>query len=377
MVEEPFHGDFDADVPAAVREDILQRSIERAWDLPGADPEISFTDMVRHDVLNIEFTGTILIDGREHAFHIRDGNRNGTEIISWNGVDAISHEPAPERALVPFRMDVDAALAAAARNAPMALLQRWDQDLDPGTERGAILSRLPAAAVYDAYFAPGSSAAQAHERRAREFGYEIGCADEARGLRKKLVRATLRLRPADRDWLEGPASAIRETFARWSALQDPASDAATPAGLILDGIAERQSRTTGLRVSLDDQIAMRAHGFDIATRNGEISAWREGLMTLYTLPRIEGFNPRDLPEDPILSMLDTLEPGHLRSTKVDAEKVALRTHLSAINYMAVESVVEIPDRYRQCLARVGYQPIERQGDIERSPGVDEPTLTGF
>ncbi|MEP4192212.1 MAG: hypothetical protein ABJN51_14095, partial [Sneathiella sp.] len=78
-----FAGDFDKDVPAAIQDEVLTRIVEAAWGYT-EDKDISIIDVESSDVLNMEVTGTIMIDGVEHSFHIRDGNNNGTEIVAWN-----------------------------------------------------------------------------------------------------------------------------------------------------------------------------------------------------------------------------------------------------------------------------------------------------
>lgn len=76
---------FTRDVPAEAQEEVLQRIVELAWSgerSSGDGVEICSLDQI--NALNIDFNGTILIDGREHEFHIRDGNNAGTEILGWN-----------------------------------------------------------------------------------------------------------------------------------------------------------------------------------------------------------------------------------------------------------------------------------------------------
>ena len=48
------------------------------------DSEIEIIDVQHFDEMNIEFSGTIVLEGKRHCFHVRDGDRNGTEVISWN-----------------------------------------------------------------------------------------------------------------------------------------------------------------------------------------------------------------------------------------------------------------------------------------------------
>jgi hypothetical protein len=213
-----FVGDFDKDVPEHLHEDVLQRLVEAAWEVGSQDPDISIDDVAKSNALNIEFTGTILVDGIEHSFHIRDGNNAGTEILSWNGDAAIHREDPIVTTLVPQQGIIGDAIH---RGHAARLLQDWDAALDPSTGTGASLSQLPGAAAYDAYFAPGTGASRSHHEKARAAGYEIEEMAVATRIRAELLGAAFLPCPVvgrrscgtgAPPWFRGPTSALPATM---------------------------------------------------------------------------------------------------------------------------------------------------------------------
>ena len=70
---------FQRDVPARLQDDVMQRICEAAW---GSTVEgVTIIDSEQRDVLNVEASGTVMVEGVERWFHIRDGNNAGTELI--------------------------------------------------------------------------------------------------------------------------------------------------------------------------------------------------------------------------------------------------------------------------------------------------------
>ncbi|MCE6958722.1 hypothetical protein LAZ40_06635 [Cereibacter sphaeroides] len=365
MTEKTFEGDFDADVPAHLREDVLQRICECGYGRDHKDPDIEIIDFERHDQINIEFTGTILIEGVEHWFHIRDGDRAGTEILGWNngGSDGIHREPPVERALVPRRNAVENAIFD---GRAAVFLEEWNADLDPSTERGRVLHDLPRKAAYDAHFAPGSGATRVHYETARRHGYEIGDADEARALRKRLHAATLRFRPASAWPLTDPAEA-RAVFERWSQI-------GTEAAPLIDRVADRLSRTRFGDVCRGEQVELRALGFEFVTRGQEAIAWKAGLPGLFRLEPIEGFDPAMLPEDPIKGVLKDFfrhtgeNPGFDARVDPAARSVELLWH--AFSRMAFDRTIEFPEGFRTAFEEIGFRVVE-QGLEAAEPAHEE------
>lgn len=136
---------FDRDVPEHLREDVLQRICEAAWS-GGGSGDISIIGLERLDALNMEFTGTVMIEGWEHWFHIRDGNGNGTEILGWNNDAApgIDRQPRAVPALIPAPSLVEDAIFSGKAE---KFLDQWNAGLDPATERGRALHDLPSKAA--------------------------------------------------------------------------------------------------------------------------------------------------------------------------------------------------------------------------------------
>lgn len=149
LVESGFFGDFGKDVPEDQQEDVLQRVVEAIWSEEGRYDGAVIIGMEELNVLNREAEGSIVIDGREHYFHVRDGDRAGTEILAWNSGEGLRPEPADPKALVPFQSRVSEALASGQAR---KFLEQWNADLTPGSERGDALHDLVSNAAYDAFF---------------------------------------------------------------------------------------------------------------------------------------------------------------------------------------------------------------------------------
>lgn len=341
---EEFKEDFEQDVPGHMHEDILTRIVEAAWEF-SEDPDITIDDCEKRDALNIDFTGTIMIDGREHSFHIRDGNIAGTEILSWNKGVELEREPQTVLALAPIRSDVDNAIV---QGRALDFIENWNRDLDPSTERGAVISKLVSAYAYDRFFAPGTGAAQTHARKAREFGYEITESDVAEATRKRLIRSSLRIRPPE-DWPRKTPDEARSTYEVWTDYRK-GGDITD----IINAVAERLSKTLSVTPNSDEVAALKSHGFRFASYHEETLAWQRGMSGLYVIKDIEDFDRSKLPEDPFKSLVNTLDPSIISDTAVDPVRACAELLDAVTSRMARERIWDVSDEDRKRFEAYGY-----------------------
>lgn len=357
-------GDFDTDVPVEIQNDVMERIVEAAWGFGSSDPEISIDDCEKLNALNIEFTGTIMIKGVEHNFHIRDGNNNGTEIMAWNEDTAIHREPPHISALVPMGNGASNAIYEGAISAAR-FLREWDRDLDPSTERGAILAKLPGAASYDAFFAPGAGTGRHHYDRAEKYGYQIGDLEDAILIRKKLVIGALAFRPHG-DWPRATQAETRQTYADWMTLKEKDG----PAGDLIDKIATRLSKTKGLSLTAEESNDLRKTGFTECDRHQEMSAWFDGLSSLISMTPIKDFDLKTLPEDPVKSLFHTLDPSLVADKRVNPAREVVKTLEAAFSKMARERSIDLPEYVEPSLARIGVA-LEELGRLDATE-VEDP-----
>lgn len=340
----PLHT-FETAIPAHLQEDLLQRIEECAWGFT-TDPEIEITDVEKRNVLNIEYTGVVRLMGQEHRFHIRSGDAAGTEILSWNGETDIDREPGPVMTLAPLHRRASEAIY---QGQAAELLRDWEEALDPRTETGKHLSRLSAAAAYDAFFAPGTGAARSHHEAAREAGYEIQGAADATRIRRDLLFAAHPIAPLITD--QTPLEALRS----W----DAALDASTVIGhlvmlrraQILDETAMRGASAP----NAEGAARMREVGFAF-TSPGEAFRLRARLTrALLSLDPIDGFDPAALPENPIAALFNRLDPALAPDVRVRPEVEAPKLLDAVAERMARDRSLTLPDWAEGRGAEIGFR----------------------
>ncbi|WP_411839638.1 hypothetical protein [Paracoccus sp. ME4] len=348
---------FWRDVPEAVREDVLQRIVELAWSgerSSGDGVEICSLDEI--NALNIDFNGTILIDGREHEFHIRDGNNAGTEILGWNedGRFELDRNERPVRALVPDT-PAEVSEAIGSRRAGV-LLRRWDADLDPATERGRALHDLPSRQAYDAFFDPGPK--PHFDRIARRFGYRISDREEELVIRRRLHEAELRFAPVA-PWPRTDPAEAAETYRRWAELETDEGQAS----ILRRRVAARLAETRGGHVAAEENRELAAMGFRFVSPSEEPIIWSLGLAPHLEPEVEEGFDPADLPEDPVRGLFADFfrHTGENPSMdrRVDPIREASRIMSVALIEMGRDRTLEFPERHAVSLERVGYRLTNR------------------
>jgi hypothetical protein len=359
-MSDPIHS-FETAIPTELQEDLLQRIEECAWGFT-TDPEIEITDVEKRNVLNIEYTGVVTIGGAEHRFHIRSGDAAGTEILSWNGDTEISREAGPVMILAPTRA---AAGDAIYRGQAAQLLRDWAEALDPNTGTGKRLSGLPAAAAYDAFFAPGTGASRAHHTKAWEAGYEIVERDDAVRVRRDLLFAAHPIAPILTD--QDPLEALRG----W----DAALDASTVVGhlvmlrraQILDDAARRgDSGPNG-----EEETRMREAGFAFRTPAEALRIRARLTRTLLSLEEVPGFDPSGLPENPVAVLFNRLDPALAPDVRVRPEVEGRRLLDAIAERMARDRSLTLPDWAGERAAEIGFRVLNR-AEPEPEPDLPSP-----
>lgn len=353
---------FASAVASNLQEDLLQRIEECAWGFT-TDPEIEITDVEKRNVLNIEYTGVVTIGGQEHRFHIRSGDATGTEILSWNGETDISREPGPVMTLAPLRWRASEAIH---HGRAAQLLRDWEDALDPSTETGKRLSRLSAAAAYDAFFAPGTGASRSHHEAAREAGYEIQEAADATRIRRDLLFSAHPIAPIPTD--QDPLDTLRG----W----DAALDASTVFGhlvmlrraQILDEAAMRgASGPNG-----EGAARMRELGFAFCTPAEAFRTRTRLTRTLLSLEEVPGFDLASLPENPVAVFFNRLDPALAPDMRVNPGREGQRLLDAIAKRMARDRTLSLPDWVEGRAAEIGF----RVGNIaEPKPEPGDPCLS--
>jgi len=349
-------GNFDLDVPKDAQEDVMQRICEAGWDIGSSDPDISIIDRVERDALNIEFSGSILIDGVEHAFHILDGNNNGTEIVAWNDDIDIERSSGPKYALVPSRDRINDARTA---RSALDLLETWNKDLNPSSETKPGISKLCSNYAYDNFFAPGGNHRNHHHGKAAALGYEISDPDHASQVRKDLLVRSLCLNPI-MGWPMESHEETRDVLRDWASAHEPGN----PLNVLIEACATRRSKVAGLPVSQDEHRSFGMLGFKVTDANSSYVAWLEGVHSLFSIEEIDDFDPADLPEDPMKSLFQALDPDLVQGTKVSPLFEAKRYLESMLCAMAREKRFDLKEGEAERFETFGYRLIEKQDEID-------------
>lgn len=359
-MSDPLHT-FETAIPANLQEDLLQRIEECAWGFT-TDPDIEITDVEKRNVLNIEYTGVVRIGTVEHRFHIRSGDAAGTEILSWNGETDIDREPGPVTTLVPKRVRVSEAIY---QGQAAELMRDWEEALDPRTETGKRLSRLFAAAAYDAFFAPGTGAARSHQEAAREAGYEIEEASVAVRVRRDLLLAAHPIAPraGDQDPLE--------LLQSWASMEKADTVAGHRTHLLRIQLIDEVARRGGTGPNGEEAERMRVTGFAFCTPSQALRTRNRLTKALLSLEPIEGFDPATLPENPVAVLFNRLDPSLAPDLRVNPELEGLKLLDAAAERMARDRSLTLPDWAGERAAEIGFRFLNR-AEPEPEPDLPSP-----
>jgi len=352
---------FASAVPGNLQEDLLQRIEECAWEFT-TDPEIEIIDVEKRNVLNIEYTGAVTIGSTEHRFHIRSGNNAGTEIISWNADTEISREAGPVMTLVPTRATVGDAIH---RGQAAQLLRDWAEALDPATQTGKRLAGLPAAAAYDAFFAPGTGASRTHHATARSAGYEIEETSVAVRVRRDLLFSAHPIAPLDGD--QDPLELLRA----WDAALDGTTVAGHRTLLLRAQILDEVARRGGSGPNGGEAERMRATGFVFRSRSQALRTRARLTRELVSLEPIDGFDPATLPENPVAVLFNRLDPALAPDVRVNPELEGGKLLDDAAERMARDWTLTPPDWASERAAEIGFRFLN-QAEPDPEPDLPSP-----
>lgn len=354
-MSDPLHA-FETTIPTELQEDLLQRIEECAWGFT-TDPEIEITDVEKRNVLNIEYTGVVRIGAVEHRFHIRSGDAVGTEILSWNGETDIDREPGPVTTLVPKRVRVSEAIY---QGRAAELLRDWEEALDPRTETGKRLSRLFAAAAYDAFFAPGTGAARSHHEAARDAGYEIEEASVSVRVRRDLLLTAHPIAPLTGD--QDPLELLQS----WASVEKADTVAGHRTHLLRIQILDEVARRGGTGPNGEEAERMRVTGFAFCTPSQARRTRTRLTRALLSIEPIEGFDPATLPENPVAVLFNRLDPSLAPDVRVNPELEGRKLLDATAERMVRDRTLSLPDWAGEQAGRIGFE-MRNRADPDRTP----------
>jgi hypothetical protein len=351
--EDGFAQDFEIDVPKHLQEDVLTRIVEAIWDPDSKDEDVGIFDIDEINVMNRYATGSIMIEGREHVFEIRDGNNNGTEVISWNKDTELSPPEQVIQALVPRIGEIDGAIRwGRARK----FLEKWNSDLKPGTPSGDVLHDLLQRLGSHRYTDSGFGA-QKFTAEAREHGYDILEDADAIAARRRLHLAAYTILP---DVLSMRDEAPRATLERWNAGLDQESESGAAVRAVFERMADRLSKTRKLAPSHGEKQELKRLGFAFDLPDNAPFFRFRLLLETFKLEPIEGFDPETLPESPVKELFKTLDPSLVSSTKVNPLYEASRYMHVACEALSRGTGLALSDETIANLATVGYRAVPSQ-----------------
>ena len=358
-------GDFEKDVPKALQDDTLQRIVEVAWGY-SADGEISIDDMEQINALNIEFTGSITIEGQEHSFHIKDGNNYGTEVLSWNAGAEIRRETSDPLVLIPHSASVRDAVTYGRAE---AFLESWEKDKSGTGEHGETLSKLPGAQAYDSFFAPGTGAVGHYRDMAAKFEYQIGYESDALLVRRTLISSIFKILPlVSKDTSALNDADPAELLASWAELKDAESEIGSMIQTEMRTMTDRMAQDLKLEPTLSELDALSELGVIPARRKAEIALRGHLWSRMISFDPIEGFDRNDLPENPVAQLFKALDAELVGSTKVNPVTEITNLTEQLISKISRGSNDTIDDAWFEAAARVGYQlvvnSVERKAEPE-------------
>ncbi|MBW3243479.1 hypothetical protein KUV57_12465 [Epibacterium sp. DP7N7-1] len=359
--EKEFAQDFEADVPEHLQNDVLTQIVEAIWDPDRKDEDVNIFDIDEINMLNRYATGSIMIEGREHVFEIRDGNNNGTEVISWNKNTELSPPERVIQALVPQSGEIESAIRY---GRALKFLEKWNSDLKPGTPSGNVLHDLLQRLGSHRYTDCGVGA-QKFFAEAREHGYDILEEADAVAARRRLHLSAYTIRP---DILSMRDETPRATLERWNDALNPESECCAEVRAVFERMADRLSQTSKVTPTSEEYQDLKQLGF-VFIEPGKAQFTRmELLLQTFKLEPIEDFDPDTLPENPVKELFKFLDPSLVSSTKVNPLYEASRYMHRACEALSGGTGLELPAETVAKLATVGYRAVRKQEpDPELSP----------
>ncbi len=174
---------FDADIPAAIRDDIMTAISEAAHLGEGTHGYVHILEQDRIDAINVRAEGVVTIEGKEYWFIVQDGNWNGTVLEGWvfSGKQNFEPLPVPQWALAPRPDLVSDAIGSG--NGPF-LIAKWDALMSRPD-----VARIPGNYAYDRRVQPGLKIEQHYRDTAAQYGFVLTDAENAAEIRSRLAVA--------------------------------------------------------------------------------------------------------------------------------------------------------------------------------------------
>lgn len=170
---------FERDVPEDIREDIFQEMAEASSDGESRG-RVSISDHDQINIVNSRASGFVEIDGREFAFQMENGDRNGTVLLSWGDEEVPFHRHQPTRLAV--QPDAESIGNAIELKRAAFLIAKWD-----ALASRADVQEILRAYGYDRHFAPGIVTETHWHARAAKLGFLIVDEDTAAETRRLLA----------------------------------------------------------------------------------------------------------------------------------------------------------------------------------------------
>lgn len=173
---------FERDVPQHLQEDAMQMMAEATGGY-GEHESICILERDQIDAINARAHGIITIEGVEYVFQMEDGNRNGTELLSWNEGKPFERHVPTAWALQPIAELVGDALEAG--KGPF-LIFKWDAML----KNRPALAAIPGKYAYDRFVQPGGLIEGHYRAEAAAAQFEIVPQEVVDETRAKLARSS-------------------------------------------------------------------------------------------------------------------------------------------------------------------------------------------
>lgn len=173
---------FEQDIPEEMWEDVMLMMTEAAH-CDKAHENVTILERDWYDAINVQVSGIIKINDEEYSFQLASGNRNGTELLDWNGNRTFVPHVPTRYALQPKRQLVLDAIEK--ENGPF-LVVKWDAMLKNHRK----IAEIPDKYTYDKRFQPGTLIERHYQAEAAKHHFEIVTEETAAETRKKLLAAT-------------------------------------------------------------------------------------------------------------------------------------------------------------------------------------------
>lgn len=175
---------FSRDIPEAEVDNVLTAISEAAHEGKGTHGIVTILEQDRLDAINVRASGTVLLDGKEYSFIVSDGDRNGTDLESWEESGTQDFKPfeRTQWALAPNQAEISKAIAS---KKGAFLIAKWDALLSQSE-----VSRIPSNYAYDRMMQPGIVVERHYKETAAKRGFVLTDQEDADSVRRRLLEAS-------------------------------------------------------------------------------------------------------------------------------------------------------------------------------------------